>query len=253
MINNNTAYNIDAIIDRLDFSYADQRPLYVVEAELTSIKQVNKNLQEYYDAINQALNTVITKVVMTYKKDDEQKLLIQEIQQKAIRTFIMGLNGPMMRATLYGHAPKTLSKAFAIAQTVYYDNQHLHLDRGRELPEPQVNGQQQNKKNPNLVSSQQPFQNQVNAKPEPMDIDESNRYKQSTNWRKPDQNANEMKRSFESSRQYTQPHQKMQKIYQLQGDVPEQSLAVEAPTDIPDDLISNASCETTTASAFLDE
>lgn len=35
LINNNTAYDFDAIIDRLDLSFADQRPLYVIEAEMT--------------------------------------------------------------------------------------------------------------------------------------------------------------------------------------------------------------------------
>lgn len=252
LINNNTAYNIDAIIDRLDFSYADQRPLYVVEAELTSIKQSGKSLQEYYDAINQALNTVITKIVMTYKRDDEQKSLINETQLKAIRTFIMGLNSSMMRSTLYGHEPKTLSKAFAIAQTVYYDNQHLQLERNRETSK--LHGQQQPKRNPNFDYSKPQYhaQKQANVKPEAMDVDESNRYKQSNNWRKPEQNSNEMKREVESSRQYTQPNQKKQRVYQLQDDR-EESLAVEASTHIPDDLISNASCETTTASAFLEE
>lgn len=47
LINNKTAYNIGAIIERLDSSYSDQRPLYVVEAEMTSIKQMGKSLQEY--------------------------------------------------------------------------------------------------------------------------------------------------------------------------------------------------------------
>lgn len=192
---------------------------------------------------------------MTYKKDDEQKSLVNESQQKAIRTFIMGLNSPMMRSTLYGHEPKTLSKAFAIAQTVYYDNQHLQLERSRDLPKSHANGQQQTRKNPNFdyAKFQQPYQKQSNVKPEPMDVDESNRFKQSNSWRKPEQNTNEMKRNFETSRQYTQPLQKVQKVYQLQDDIPEQSLAVEAPSDIPDDLISNASCKTTTASAFLEE
>lgn len=46
LTNNKTAYNIDAMIERLDATYADQRPLYIVEAEMTSIKQMGKSLQE---------------------------------------------------------------------------------------------------------------------------------------------------------------------------------------------------------------
>lgn len=37
LISNKTAFNIDAIINRLDFAYADQRPLYIVEAERPKI------------------------------------------------------------------------------------------------------------------------------------------------------------------------------------------------------------------------
>lgn len=91
LTNNKTAYNIDAIIERLDLTYADQRPLYIVEAEMSSIKQLGKTLQEYYDSINQALNLVISKIVMTYPTVDKQKSLVGEAQQKAIRTFIVGL------------------------------------------------------------------------------------------------------------------------------------------------------------------
>lgn len=190
LINNKTAYNIDAIIDRLDFSYADQRPLYVVEAEMTSIKQSTKSLQEYYDTINQALNMVITKIVMTYKNDAEQKSLIAETQQKAIRTFIMGLNSSMMRNTLYGNTPKTLAKAFAIAQTIYYDNQHLQLDLNRDSRRTQPRIQQPNppmRYNPNFNynRTQQATQPKNPDKVEPMEVDSSARFRQSTNWRQP--------------------------------------------------------------------
>lgn len=60
---------------------ADQRPLYVLEAEMTPIKQGNKILKYYYDAINQALNMVITKIVMTYEYADEQTSLMTEQTQ----------------------------------------------------------------------------------------------------------------------------------------------------------------------------
>lgn len=133
LINNNTAHNIDAIIDRLDFSYADQRPLYVIEAEMTSIKQGGKTLQQFYDAINQALNMVLTKIAMQYKETAEQKSLATETQSKAVRTFVTGINSPLIRTTLYGSMPKSLSEAFAIAQTIQYDNKHLQLESGMPM------------------------------------------------------------------------------------------------------------------------
>jgi len=137
LINNNTAHNIYAIIDRLDFSYADQRPLYVIEAEMTAIKQHTKTLQEFYDAINQALNMVLTKITMSYKETAAQEALTSETQHKAIRTFITGLNSPLIRTTLYSNMPNSLSQAFAIAQTIQYDNRHLQLDHHSKISEQQ--------------------------------------------------------------------------------------------------------------------
>lgn len=268
LINNNTSYNIEAIIDRLDFSYADQRPLYVVEAEMTSIKQSNKSLQEYYDKVNQALNVVISKIVMTYKIEAEQKSLITETQQKAVRTFIMGLHSHMIRNILYGHSPNSLAQAFAMAQTVYYDNQHLQLDQNRDLQRIQdkfqARLQQQNpapKYNPNFnFKSQQPMQSKNFHKPEPMEVDTSNRFKQTTNWRSTDQQQNPqmnapLKRDYNSSRQHLQQPQKMQRINQLQDSElqPNDGYEGDIAGSVPEDLISNASDGSIESSAFLGE
>lgn len=205
LINNNTAHNVDAIIDRLDFSYADQRPLYVIEAEMTMVKQNGKSLQEYYDTINQALNMVLTKITMTYKEAAEQKSLMIESQSKAIRTFITGLQSPLIRTTLYGNMPKTLAQAFAVAQTIQYDNQHLQLDQQLRLQEQQrsmkkstgdmkpkynpnfhYQPQQQSTQAPNPNGNTAPHQKQQ-SKPTPMDVDSSKRYIQSTQFQRPTQ------------------------------------------------------------------
>lgn len=215
LINNNTAVNINAIIDRLDFSYADQRPLYVIEAEMTSIKQMSKSLQEFYDAINQALNMVLTKITMTYKEPAEQRSLTAETQSKAIRTFITGLNSALMRTTLYGNMPTTLSQAFAVAQTIQFDNQHLQLDY--RMVEQSKNTKKLNDQrpisNPNFRYNTQPSGSNTkpNAtpalspnskpmpqhKPTPMEIDSSGQFVQKTQF-----NQFQSKRQGEPSAQY---------------------------------------------------
>lgn len=237
------------MIDRLDFSYSDQRPLYVVEAEMTSIKQSGKTLQEYYDKINQALNTVITKIVMTYKNADEQKSLINETQQKAVRTFIMGLHSHMIRNVLYGHAPNSLTAAFAMAQTVYYDNQHLQLDQNRDLQRMQdkfrTRIQQQNsnpKYCPNFKYAPQPMAHpKVFHKPEPMEIDATNRFQQVTNWQRPNEPAmnGPQKRNYDPSRQFSKQQQKFQRINQLADEEsnPNEGYEGDICDDIPDDLL----------------
>lgn len=267
LINNNTKYNIDAIIDRLDFSYADQRPLYVVESELTMIRQGNKTLQEYYDEINRALNMVITKVVMTYKHREEQNSLTEQMQQKAIRTFIIGLKSTGTRYILYGQSPKSLTAAFGIAQTVYYDSQYLQLEQRNEPQRAQMYPQQQNapakynlnfnpaKYNPNFNYNKprQPEQVKDFKRPEPMEVDGSNRYRQGNI-----QN-NGQKREYDSSRQrFLQPN-KTQRINQLRDDKIQPINENPDPDGehqiIPEDLISNSSQtseETTISSAFLD-
>lgn len=216
LINNNTAHNINAIIDRLDFSYADQRPLYVIESEMTSIKQHSRSLQEFYDAINQSLNMVLTKITMTYKEPAEQKSLIAETQQKAIRTFITGLNSTLIRTTLYGNMPDSLSKAFAVAQTIQFDNQHLQLEfKSSEQKTPKRFNDQRPNSNPNFryqVQQQQPNPtskpnfnatppNRPPQKATPMEIDSSGQFVQ-----KPQHFSNgfqQMKRQREPSFQYT--------------------------------------------------
>lgn len=219
LINNNTAHNIDAIIDRLDFSYADQRPLYVIEAEMTTLKQGSKSLQEFFDEINQALNMVITKITMTYKIVAEQKSLITETQGKAIRTFITGLSSSLIRATLYGSMPNSLSQAFSIAQTIQYDNQHLHLEFKQHE-------QQRNAKkfvdvkptfNPNFryqsaQLNQIPKQNLAatpqyaqQTKPTPMDIDSSKQHVQKTQF--PPNEFQHVKRPRDPSYQYMNKQQ----------------------------------------------
>lgn len=232
MINNNTAHNIDAIVDRLDFSYADQRPLYVIESEMTMIKQRSKTLQEYYDEINQALNMVLTKITMSYKVAAEQRSLIAESQQKAIRTFITGLNSTLIRTTLYGNMPKTLAQAFAIAQTIQYDNLHLQLDhqfKNQEHPKDMKKNFEDSKPNYHPNFRYQPQQQKRTEMPHykqqqkttPMEIDDSKRNVQRTQFQRFgnfQQNNNQpMKRERDPSFQNMDKHQRVNHLDEIKS------------------------------------
>lgn len=267
--NNKTAYNISAIIAQLDSVYADQRPLYIVEAEMTCIRQQNKTLQEYHDEINRALNLVISKITISYENGSEQAALATEAQQKAIRTFIIGLRSQTTRNILYGHRPKTLSDALTIAQTVYYDNQYLHLDQScdQKMKNPNIPKYPHNMSRPMQKQQydfnvnmncdrpaqphqQQPFQPRTFNRPAPMDADNYKRYKQPTNWRQQIQQNAPQQREYDSARQ-NQPN-KMHRINQIQDNKVENTEEYDGDVcgTIPEDLISNASNE---SSAFLDE
>lgn len=277
LINNNTAHNIDAIIDRLDFSYADQRPLYVIEAEMTTVKQSSKSLQQFYDEINQALNMVITKITMTYKEAAEQKSLITEAQSKAVRTFVTGVNSPLIRTTLYGSMPKSLSQAFAVAQTIQYDNQHLQLEfrmseqqkymkkQGEAKPTFNPNFRYQSQQ-PNQISRQnvtgapQFTQHKQQTTPTPMEIDGSGQYVQKNQFQP--NNFQQSKRQRESSFQFMNKQQpssfqhlnKQQRVNHVEEtddiqSVYDDSLENNCETEIPD-------CQSTISeqgSTFLEE
>lgn len=279
LTNNQTVYNIDAIIERLDASYADQRPIYIIEAEMESIKQNEKSLQEYHDAINQALNLYISKITLTYKSKEQQDVLTNHAQIKAIRTFIIGMKSRAMRNILYGGKYSTLSQVYTTAQTVHYDDQYLQLDQMNDTNKqlrtqplrtqqkpirfyPNVQPQVQNVPRVNVnMGCNQPQQGafQSASKPEPMEIDSSNRFKQTTNFRRPIQQMNApQKRENSSSRQYVSQPNKMQRVNQVidSESNPDGGCEGDLCDTIPDDLLSNAShaiIESDNASAFLSE
>lgn len=261
LTNNKTAHNIDAIIEQLDASYSDQRPLYITEAEMTSIRQNGKTLQEYYDSINQALNLVISRILLTYKLPEEQQVLINQAQLKAIRTFIIGLKSYAMRNLLYGGRYNVLSDVYKTAQTIYYDNQYLELDAEAR----RMSQNPSSKSRPNMqfkrpapkydvnVNCNQPQKNVVQAinKPEPMEVDNSRQFKQNTDWKpKPSWHQNDpQKREYDSSRQRTQQRHKMPRINNFQDDLPD-----DICDTIPEDILSISSeAGSSVSSAFLDE
>lgn len=179
---------------------------------MVAIKQNDKSLREFYNAINFALNAIHLKIVFTYKDIKEQSSLIAEAQKKAIRTFIVGLKLRTMRHILYGQQPKTLGEAFAITQTVFYDNEHLQLEQCGTHPKNQR--QQRNMdNNPNYNAKPKHNMNWNPLKsynnPEPMEVDNSNRMRTANNWRQPEQ---PQKREYNFSRQRFEQPQKMQKF-----------------------------------------
>jgi hypothetical protein len=264
LVNNKSSYNITAIITILDTAYTDQRPLYAIEAEMISIKQNDKNLGQYFNAILFSLNDTISKIVMLYPTDTEQRSLINETQKKAVRTFIVGLKSRTTRQILYGRQPKTLTEAYSIAQTVLYDNESMQLDQNKSIFQQRTH--QQHSTNHNKQQKQwtnnNPWNQQRNHNfnnhnfnqqrnnnfyqqrnySEPMEVDGSGQVK--SNWRQPTPQSYGQKRELGSRR--SELPQKMQRINRL----------MDAVQQIPSDLIStssNDSTRTNVSSAFLGE
>lgn len=128
LINNNTKHNFEAIIDRLDDSYADQRPLYVLEEEMMKVRQENLPLHVYYDRLNQSLNLVLSKIEMSHKNEYVATALSKEVQSKGVRTFITGLRSMTTKNALYSRNCTSLTEAYGIARTMQHDSQYHQLE-----------------------------------------------------------------------------------------------------------------------------
>lgn len=122
--NYNTAFNLDAIIDRLDFTYADKRPLYILEQELLVLQQNKLSLDEFYDLVNEKLNRIVNKINMTYKEKATAIAFVNGANERALRTFITGLNNKRGEL-LYASNPATLPEAYARLQTIINDQERI--------------------------------------------------------------------------------------------------------------------------------
>lgn len=190
--NYNTAFNFEAIIDRLDFTYADKRPLYILEHEMLTLQQARLSIDEFYDKVNEKLNAIINKINMTHKERTTSRAFVDNANEKALRTFITGLNHKKGEL-LYASNPKSLPEAYARLQTItsdqeriYYANRYHHKEKERfQTPNPQFKFRE--------FQSVHPTRRNDHPKPiqdEPMEIDKSST------------NVNVSKKSFENQRRF---------------------------------------------------
>lgn len=210
LTNYNTVFNFDAIIARLDFTYADKRPVYIIEQELIVLQQKNLSIEDFYDEVNKKLNVLINKINMTHKEKRIAQAMIKDASDKALRTFVTGLNGNFGRI-LYASNPTTLPEAYAKLQTIVNDQERIKFAQQFN----QSGKSESGRLNPNFKPksdriTQQP-QNMVKPqpKPEPMDVDRSSMH---VNIGKPDKRP----RSGEFSNQVGRD-KKFQRMYNIEG------------------------------------
>lgn len=246
--NYNTAFNFEAIIDRLDFTYADKRPLYILEQDLLVLQQNKLNLDEFYDKVNEKLNCIVNKINMTYKEKHTAMAFIEGANEKALRTFITGLNN-RRGEILYASNPSSLPEAYARLQTIINDQARITFanrfnqrdnekEKGYEMRNPQFKFKE------TLQRSSQSNQNvRSNPKftaPEPMEIDKSSIHVNvggNSNKSKGQFNPT-IKRDFtKNSQGSNQPHFKYQRINKMENDTNYAKTIVEdnQPEEISDD------------------
>lgn len=86
----NTVLNFHAIIARLDFTYADKRPIYLIEQELSTLRQGNQSLTSYYDEVERKLTLLTNKTIMSYATEIAAPIN-EKYRADAMRVFVSGL------------------------------------------------------------------------------------------------------------------------------------------------------------------
>lgn len=181
LTNHGTVLNLEAIVSRLDFAYADKRPIHLIEQELSIMRQGSSSLIDYYNEVNKKLTLLINKTIMTHGTNTPiTHELNQKNRQYALRVFTTGLNPPLSNI-LFSLGPTDLPNALAKAQELEANNVRasfaMQFNRGNtnnshrqqnNLRFPQRN-QNFNFQNRNQFTPNRHFRQD----PEPMEVDSS--------------------------------------------------------------------------------
>lgn len=180
LTNHGTILNFDAILSRLDFAYADKRPLHIIEQELSIMRQGSLSIIDYYNEVNKKLTSLINKTIMTHDSNSElTKELNKKNRQYALRVFITGLNPPLANI-IFSLSPTDLPNALAKAQELESNN--IRANFAFQFNKMNNPGNHNSNKSNNMLrfpqrnqkDSQQNVQNRpAEPKPEPMDIGSS--------------------------------------------------------------------------------
>lgn len=213
LTSHNTVLNFDAIIARLDCTYADKTSLRVLRQQLELDRQGDLELMDYYDEVEKKLTLVTNKVVMTHN-DQAAAIICAEVRDDALHAFMAGLKRSL-KALVIPAKPKDLPSALAAAREaensiersafaasyarVVEERNHFQ-ENGRNGNRNQNRQGRGQERNPHFVANQGQNKAQQNdhvlrpndkdtqhkSQVQPMDVDPStSKFRQPTNWGKP--------------------------------------------------------------------
>lgn len=123
----NTVLNFKAIIARLDFTYMDKKSIFTLEQELSTLRQGQKTIIQFYDEVERKLTAIVNKIIMSHEGDDPLiKSFNQKYRDDALRVFISGLKRPLCD-TLFSCKPSDLPTALALAQELETNQNRYHF------------------------------------------------------------------------------------------------------------------------------
>lgn len=153
------SYNIfdeswDKIKNCLSLHYADKRDLQTLEYELSTMRQKNNTIDEFYARVNHQLSLIINKLKTDNYSVETVEALISCYRNRALDVFIRGINGDVSRM-LTIQKPRTLPEAYTSClefQNLHFRNISIHPRYSNNVTTP-IN---QMSKNTNFIKLQAP-------------------------------------------------------------------------------------------------
>lgn len=91
----NTPLNWEAIIKCLSLHYSDKRDLATLEYQMISLVQGKLSIQGFYQVVYKHLSIILNKLGSLEASNESLTLLTESYRNKALDTFIRGLNGDL--------------------------------------------------------------------------------------------------------------------------------------------------------------
>lgn len=210
----NTPLNWNAISKCLIAHYGDKRDVSTLEHQMSMLIQGNKTVSEFYQEVYTHLSLILNKIGCLNTSNESLMLLTKSYREKALDTFVRGLNGDLPR--LLGirepvDLPQALHLCLKLENQSYRAN-HVHSVKKYQFPQlpprrnihptqkrpfypqlahiPQVNQQVWQPRHQAFPhnSYQPPRPSRPQPRPEPMEIDQSLRSRQINYMNRPHQN-----------------------------------------------------------------
>lgn len=120
-----TPLNFKAILSRLDRHFADKRPLHLIEQQLSTLRQGNKSVTEYYEEVQKVLCSLTNKTAMTYSLETATAFN-EKYRRDALNVFISGLKRTLSE-TLFAARPKDLPSALVLAEELEWSRERYNF------------------------------------------------------------------------------------------------------------------------------
>lgn len=119
-----TPLNWNSIKKCLMMHYSDKRDIGTLEYQMTVLRQGNRTITEFYQAVYQHLSLILDKVSCLELDENSLKAMTNTYREKALDTFIRGLNGDLPRL-LSVREPTSLPQALHICLKL--DNMNFRM------------------------------------------------------------------------------------------------------------------------------